>query len=230
VAQISQKSPWSPRQSGFVGTTLYECPRGTDVLRCPHGSVSWFAVRPLIRLLLVHHALPSCTRSPGSALLCATCSLPHVGRQPRFRRARFFHADVKEDTPHKAVIRLDDVPLLTNAWRDAAPGVFFLSFSFSFSFADCFPFSHMYPTPFATRRIASRRPCCAAPCCSCCAAPCRPCCVTPRPFATCRVAPRRPCCSRPPCFSPSAFLCDSTPPPPSPRSGTHSFPPSGPGA
>jgi hypothetical protein len=56
--------------------------------------------------------LPLARAAPGSALLSATCSLPHVGRPPRFRRETFFHADVK-DTSHKAVMRLDDVPMPT---------------------------------------------------------------------------------------------------------------------
>ena len=36
--------------------------------------------------------------------------------------------------------------LFTNARCDAAPGAFILSFSFSFSCADCSPFSHMSPS------------------------------------------------------------------------------------
>jgi hypothetical protein len=40
------------------------------------------------------------------------CARRAAGRPPRFRRARFFHADVK-GTSHKAVTGLDDVPMPT---------------------------------------------------------------------------------------------------------------------
>jgi hypothetical protein len=93
--------------------------------------------------------------------LVAVVELPPVSSPSAFLCEGFFH----DATPFHSRTRGVTLHLVR----------FFLSFSFSFSFADCSPFSHMYPT-----------------CSSLCHALCRP--LSPllrRPPSLCHV-PRRP--------------------------------------